>query len=201
MADLSITKLPWKTQLAVFLGLSIAAAGAFYYFYEMPARVEIETQQSELTSIRDRITRGLAKARALPQFRKDVGDMQARLEGLRPILPEQKDVAELLRRVNTLATQSNLTIRGFKPEPVLTRTMHAEWPNRLEIEGTYHNFGLFLDSVSKFPRIINISKIDMKGRDRPDANATIDVSFTATTFVLLAQPKPPVPGAPPAKTE
>ena len=35
---LSITKLPWKAQLALFVLLSIAGAGAFYYFFEIPAQ-------------------------------------------------------------------------------------------------------------------------------------------------------------------
>jgi type IV pilus assembly protein PilO len=202
MADLSITKLPWKAQLAVFVGLSLAGAGAFYYFYEMPARVAMEAEEQELVAIRRRINDGLTKARELPTFRKEIDGLMARLDSLRPILPEEKDVADLLRRIQTLATQSSLTIRGFKPQPVATRQMHAEWPISLELEGTYHNLGLFLDRVSKFPRIINVGKLDIRAKQEPDANATIDVACTATTFVLLsdAQQKGAAPKAP-AKTE
>ena len=43
--------------------------------------------------------------------------------------------------------------------------MHAEWPISLELEGTYHNLGLFLDRVSKFPRIINVGKLEIHGAD------------------------------------
>jgi type IV pilus assembly protein PilO len=201
MADLSITKLPWKAQLAVFIGLSLAGAGAFYYFYEMPARAEMETEERELQAIRQRINRGLANARDLPTFRKEIEELTARLDSLRPILPEEKDVADLLRRIQTLATQSNLTIRGFKPQPVATRQMHAEWPISLELEGTYHNLGLFLDRVSKFPRIINVGRLDIKAKQTPTPNATIDVACTATTFVLLGDTgKGAAPGAP-SKTE
>lgn len=187
MADLSITKLPWKAQLVVFLALSLAGAGAFYYFYEMPARAAMVSDQEELQNIRQRINRGLATARELPTFRKEIDGLVARLDSLRPILPEQKDVADLLRRIQTLATQSNLTIRAFKPQPVATRQMHMEWPISMQIEGTYHNLGLFLDRVSKFPRIINVGKLDIKAKQEPEPNATIDVQFTATTFVLLTE--------------
>lgn len=187
MADLSITRLPWKAQLAVFIGLSLAGAGAFYYFYEMPARVAMAAEEQELQSVRQRINRGLASARELPTFRKEIEGLTARLDSLRPILPEEKDVADLLRRIQTLATQSSLTIRGFKPQPVATRQMHAEWPISLELEGTYHNLGLFLDRVSKFPRIINVGKLDIRAKQTPDPNATIDVACTATTFVLIGE--------------
>ena len=201
MADLSITKLPWKVQLGVFVVLALAGVGAYYYFLEMPARAEIETQEAELATIRARIDKGLATARQLPEFRKEVDQLQARLDSLRPIIPDEKDAAELLRRIQTLAVQSSLVIRGFKPQPVATKSLHAEWPITLELEGTYHNLGLFLDRVSKFPRLINVGKLDIRGRDKPDADTSIDVTCTATTFVLVSAGKPPAGAATPKKTE
>ena len=44
-------------------------------------------------------------------------------------------VADLLRRVQAMATQSNLTIRGFEPQAVASRDLHAEWPIELQLEG------------------------------------------------------------------
>lgn len=196
MADLSIAKLPWKAQLGLFVVLSFVALGAFYYFYEMPKREEIAAQERELASIRARINRGLATARQLPEFRKEVDELERRLASLKPILPEQKDVADLLRRIQALATQSNLTIRGFKPQPVTTKQMHAEWPITLDLEGTYHNLGMFLDSVSKFPRLINVGQLVIRGREKPEPNTSIDVTCTATTFVLLGGAATPPGGAP-----
>jgi type IV pilus assembly protein PilO len=201
MADLSITKLPWKAQLALFVVLAAVGVGAYYYFVEMPARAELATQETELETIRARINKGLATARQLPEFRKEVDQLQARLDSLRPIIPDEKDAAELLRRIQTLAVQSSLVIRGFKPQPVANKQLHAEWPISLELEGTYHNLGMFLDRVSKFPRLINVGKLEIRGRDKPDADTSIDVSCTATTFVLLGTTKPPAGAATPKKTE
>jgi type IV pilus assembly protein PilO len=194
LADLSLTKLPWKAQLGVFVALSLVGAGAFYYFLDMPAQARQTAKRAELAQVRARIDKGLATARQLPEFRKEVTELQARLESLRPILPEEKDAADLLRRVHTLAVQSSLTIRGFKPQEIKTRELHAEWPISLELEGTYHNLGMFLDRVSKFPRIINISDLVIVGKTDPQPNATITVTCTATTFVLL-EPSADAPDA------
>jgi type IV pilus assembly protein PilO len=107
--------------------------------------------------------------------------------------------------MQTVATQSNLVIKSFKPAPVVTRQLHAEWPINLELEGTYHNLAIFFDRVGKFTRIVNISGLDVKGKDRAgDVNATITATCVATTFVLLDKPvAPPAgrgakPGAKPA---
>ena len=85
------------------------------------------------------------------------------------MLPEEKDAADLLRRMQTVATQSNLTIKSFKPAPTVTKQLHAEWPITLELDGTYHNLAIFFDRVGKFTRIVNISGLDVKGKDKPDA--------------------------------
>ena len=205
MINLSLSRLPWHVQLAVFVLLSLAAAGAFYTYVDLPAQERITERERELATVRARIDKGLATARKLPEFRKAVADLRARLESLRPILPEEKDAADLLRRVHTLAVQSNLTIRGFRPQATNTRQIHAEWPISLQLEGTYHNLGAFLDRVSKFPRIINVSALTIRGKQKPEPNATVEITCTATTFVLLDTPAgPPGQGAakaPPAKTE
>lgn len=188
MASLSLSKLPWRAQLGVFVALSLAGAGAFYYFYEMPRQAAIATQSLELSTIRGRISKGQATARQLPEFRAQVTELEARLESLKPILPDERDAGDLLRRVQTLAVQSNLVIRGFRPQAISMKAMHAEWPISLQLEGNYHNLGLFLDRVSKFPRIINIGSLTAVQKDSPTASATMTITCTATTFVLVEQP-------------
>jgi type IV pilus assembly protein PilO len=183
--DLSLSKLPWYGQLGAFVALSLAGAGAFWNWYAKPMQVTIDTRQGELRKIRAEIDKGKATARRLPEFRADVAELESQLERLRTVLPEEKDVADLLRRIQGMATQSNLTIRGFTPQPVATKEMHAEWPIGLELEGTYHNIGTFLERVSKFPRIINVSSIDIEAHQKQSPAASVTAACTATTFVLI----------------
>lgn len=190
--NLSLSKLSWKAQLAAFVGLSLAGAGVFWNFYAVSARTAIDARKQELSTIRAEVDKGLATARRLPQFREDVAKLQADLERLRAVLPEEKDVADLLRRIQGMATQSNLAIRGFTPRAVATKQLHAEWPIGLQLEGSYHDLGGFLERVSKFPRIINVNGINIKSREQ-QGGATITAECTATTFVLIDAVRPAAP--------
>jgi type IV pilus assembly protein PilO len=194
----SIAKLSWKAQAGVFLAVSVLLVGAFYYWWVMPVQEEMAGRQKKLADLRVDVNRGLATARQLPAFREQVAELQARLESLRAVLPEQKDVGDLLRRIQTLAVQSSLQIKGFKPAPIVTKQMHAEWPITLELDGTYHNLGRFFDQVGKFSRIINVSGIHIKAKDKPTVESTISAECVATTFVLFEAPaaKPGAKGRP-----
>jgi type IV pilus assembly protein PilO len=198
--ELTLTKLPWYAQVGAFVALAVVGCGMFYYYYEMPVRADMAGRKSQLMALRVDITKGLTTAKKLPEFRQQVTDLEGRLANLKAILPEEKDAADLLNRMQTVAVQSNMTIKGFKPSPTVTKQLHAEWPITLELDGTYHNLAIFFDRVGKFTRIVNISGLDVKGKDRPDANNTITATCVATTFVLLEKPTPAKPGAKPAAT-
>ena len=193
--NFSLAKLPWYAQIGAFAALAVGAMGAFYYYYEMPAQAEMAQRQEQLNGLRRNIAVGQATAKKLPEFRAQVDDLEARLSSLRAVLPDEKDAADLLRRMQTVATQSNLTIKTFTPKATVTKQMHAEWPIGLELDGTYHNLALFFDRVGKFTRIVNISGLEVKAKPNPDARATITAICTATTFVLLDEPAPGKPGA------
>ena len=194
--ELSLTRLPWYGQVGAFVLLAVAGVGAFVYYYEWPARTEFAARELQRDALKKDISMGVTTARKLPEFRSQVGELEARLNNLKAVLPEEKDAADLLRRMQTVATQSNLTIKSFKPAPTVTKQLHAEWPINLELDGTYHNLAIFFDRVSKFTRIVNISALEIKGKDKPDPNSTISATCVATTFVLLERP---VPGKAPAK--
>ncbi len=185
--DLSLNKLPWYAPFVLFAVVAVAGVAVFYQFYVSPLNVEMEGRRQQLAALRVDIAKGSTTANQLNQFKQQVADLEARLESLKAVLPEQKDVADLLRRIQTLAVQSNLTIRGFKPAPSVTKSLHAEWPIALNLDGTYHNLGMFFDRVSKFSRIININSIQIRAKQAPTESSTITADCVATTFVLLEQ--------------
>jgi type IV pilus assembly protein PilO len=187
---LNLGRLPWYAQIGAFVVLAGAGVGAFWYGYAGPAEESLAERRTQLQTLKGEIDRGLAAARQLPEFRRQLATEQAQLDRLRVVLPEERDVAELLRRVQAMATQSNLTILGFTPQAITTKETHAEWPIGLQLEGTYHNLGAFFERISRFPRIINVTGIAIRARDANSASAsTITADCTATTFVLIEPQK------------
>ena len=182
--ELSLSKLPWWGQIGAFVVVCAGATYGFWHFYVSEMSTDISLRQTRLTALRSDIARGVATARRLPEFESQVAQLEQRLENLKQVLPEEKDVADILRRIQGLATQSNLSIQRFTPQAPVQQAMYAEIPYRLQAEGTYHNLGLFFDRISKFPRIISVSEISIRAKTPAEPNATITAECVATTFVL-----------------
>ncbi|HVG56267.1 MAG TPA: type 4a pilus biogenesis protein PilO [Vicinamibacterales bacterium] len=195
--NLSLSKLPWYGQVGVFVAVAVGSVAAFWNYYAKPAQAEIDARMITLTQVRADINRGLTTARRLPEFRKEVATLELQLDRLRAVLPEERDVADLLNRINSMATQSNLKVLGYLPAAMTKKALHSEWPIGLRLEGSYHDMGTFLERISKFPRIINVGDMRVKARDNQTARSTVMIEVTATTFVLAEQPKTAAPaGAP-----
>lgn len=182
--DISLSKLPWHAQIGAFVVVSAAALFGFWKFYVSEVQADIGLRQTRLTQLRQDITKGVATARRLPNFQAEVTQLEQRLETLRQVLPEEKDVADILRRIQGLAAKSNLTIQRFQPDKVVQQKLYQEIPYKVQAEGTYHNLGAFFDQISRFPRLINVSQISIKARTPPEPNATVVANYVATTFVL-----------------
>ena len=114
--------------------LSAGAIYGFHTYYVADFGAEMAMRQTHLNSLKMDINKGIATARRLPEFQAEVGNLNARLESLRNVLPEQKDVADILRRLQGLATQSNLTLLRFTPSPQRQQPLYAEVPYRLTLK-------------------------------------------------------------------
>jgi type IV pilus assembly protein PilO len=178
-----LKKLPFWGQFGVVAGMAIAlvlvAWMAYPNFNEMKkkneaARVRLEELQRE-------IRKGQAIEAKLPEFEKEIENLQFKLSDLLTILPTTPETGELLKWVKNLTDQSNLDLKQFNPGSLRSREFYQEFPIMMEVEGDYHDLGVFFDRISKYSRIINVSGVNINS-SRTRAHS-IQSTFTATTFV------------------
>lgn len=200
MADNPLTKLPIVGQLGVALVSAGLIYGVFHWQYLGPA-FEQETKKTEqLGSLRKQIQALEVTANKLQEFQREVSLLENKLETLKQILPPEKETPDLMRKVQSLAAQSNLSIRKFTPGNTVTKDFYQEWPISMDVEGNYHNLGIFFERVGRLPRLVNMGNLKVASRSDQSVSSTINASCVATTFVYAEQAaaasgKPPAGGA------
>jgi type IV pilus assembly protein PilO len=197
MADNALTRLPLAGQLGVAFLVAAIICGAFYWFYYSDALQQEKLKEQQLADLQNQIRQLEATANRLPEFQREVQALEARLETLKRILPPEKEMPDLMRRVQYLAAQSSLAIKRFNPAATAQRDFYIEVPVNVDVEGTYHNLGAFFDRISRMSRLVNMGNVKIKARGEQTINNTISVSAVATTYVY--QELPPQGGAPGAQ--
>jgi len=196
MADNALTKLSLGGQLMVSVAVAALILVGFYYGYWSGAVEEEKQKSTRLEGLRQEIRQLEVTANKLQEFQREVAQLEAKLETLKRILPPEKETPDLMRKVQSLAAQSNLTIKNFTPSAVVNRDFYQEWPINMAVDGSYHNLGIFFDRVSRLSRLVNIGNIKISSRGDQTVSNTISANCVATTFVYV-EPSPP-PGRPPA---
>jgi type IV pilus assembly protein PilO len=213
MAENPLSKLPLMGQLAVAVVLAIIIGVGFYYFQwdDMVTQEAAKTQKLE--ALQSDIRNLEVTANKLQEFQREVALREAKLEMLKRILPADKETPELMKKVQDLATQSNLSVKKFNPGPTVnkefpiegapspkpgapppkpgqgqTAEYYQEWPINVDVTGTYHNLGTFFDRVGRLSRLVNVGSIKIKNQPTPKPSNTIQVSCVATTFVYVEAP-------------
>ena len=196
MAENPLTRLPLAGQLGVSAIIALLICGGFYYFWYKDALEQQRQKEARLATLQKEIRALEATANRLPEFQREVQALEARLETLKRILPPEKEMPDLMRRIQYLAAQSSLSIRKFNPTAVVQRDFYQEVPVSIDVDGTYHNMGAFLDRVSRMSRLVNMGDIKIKSQTNQTLSRTVGISATATTYVYQEPPPAPAGAAP-----
>ena len=178
-------KLPYWGQVLLMLGISAGIVFAAYSVWpNLKAKgVEIASIQAEYTDLERQVREGQAIEQKLPEFEREIANLQRKLGDIQQILPTGPETGDLLRWIKNMTDQSNLDLKSFAPGALHPVDFYKEFPIDMDVVGRYHDLGLFLDRVGKYSRIINVDNIRMATNTGPDRDKSVRASFTATTFV------------------
>ncbi len=200
----SFQKLPWYYQILAVVGVCGGLLGLVWYQFIDPMDVEIAQKVTDLTTLQATIAKSIQQQKVLADFKKQTADLEVKLLELTAVLPLDKETDQIIRQVQQSAATSGLRILRVGPRPIIDHEVYTEWPIDMEVVGTYHNIGTFLDRIRQLPRIVNITGLKVQGRaSEGDAafSASVGAAYTATTFVYRGEPAteapPAVPAAPP----
>jgi type IV pilus assembly protein PilO len=180
------TKLKWYVQLLIVVLVCGGALGGVWYSMLSPITVEIEGKKKQVGDLQAKVDKLKALQTRYVQFKKESEALEARLEELKKILPQDKEIEHILSQVQASARKAGLKIQQGISKPVVERDVYSEWPIEMQVQGDYHSLGAFLQKIKELPRIVNVGKLRVDSRSGPGPAGTplsIGASYEATTFV------------------
>ncbi|MCL6482004.1 MAG: type 4a pilus biogenesis protein PilO [Firmicutes bacterium] len=205
----SFRELPWYLQALVYLLLLVVLVAVGEYAPYSPVqskRQELERTQTEVSTLTQEVALLQDVQRRHSQFRTETEALQRQLDTLRAIVPEEKEVDEFIRILQSAAAASNVSIRRITAKPVTPRDYYNEMPFELEIDGPYFAVLDFFTRLGRISRIVNVGDLSFQGLEtartkrypvRP--GTTVTGIVTATTF--FTQGAEAAAATPPAATQ
>ncbi|MFP4082360.1 MAG: type 4a pilus biogenesis protein PilO [Candidatus Aminicenantes bacterium] len=171
---------PWYT----YLLLALIVFGLFYLLYYKPKGKHLTALREERIKTEQEVAELRAKKSELDQIEAELRVMDNTLRELEAIIPQKKEISDILRKIQQLAFDSRLTIVKFIPQGEVDKEFYSEWPISIEITGNYHNLAVFFDRLSHFSRLFTVEDFTIASLKNQSDASTISATWTAKTYIF-----------------
>src|SRR5947208_4594228 len=187
----AVNKAPVGQKVGVVAAVIVALTAANWYFFVDPMQTEIQRKQATLRQLEDELIQKQSIANNLAQFKHEKEILERRLAQALTELPNEANVDDLIRSLSEIGTKSGLTINSIDPQGEQRQSFYAAIPIVMSVTGNYHEIGVFLDSLSKLARIVNVTNIKMGQARVANEKLLINATYIATTFRFVPEANAP----------
>lgn len=183
--DTKVSTLPGNQKLAISAAVLIVPIALFYFLYLSPKGQEITGLEGSVATLQKELADIKATAAKLDEQKAVMAEIEAKFKEAALVIPDTKEIPSLLSSISNQGSGAGLDITSFVPAAEVAREFYAEIPVSLSVTGTYHNVGYFLDTVSKLPRIVNVSKISLGTPKLTEGEMLIDAKLDLVTYKFI----------------
>lgn len=191
MANLDL-KSPGLQKLLLAILFAGGALGVFYFTHLVPFGFANNNEKiASLKSDYEKKSSELARARAsvadLPRFEAEYDQLHQRWEMASELLPTDRQVSTLLRKITLAGQQAGVSFAMFKPNGLKPQEYHTEMPLSITVSGAYHDVGSFLAELANLRRIVTVSNLKLTTNMKSN-NGTTTAEFIASAYSLNTAP-------------
>ena len=188
------TAIPWDKldklknphKLGILGGTILLLGVAFFFLLYQPLQNEGTQIEESIGKLEGLILQHQKKARQIPKLKERLKEVHLRFNFASRLLPETKEVDQLLKSISDNGAQSGLNVVLFQPHPKDTmKDFYAEIPFDMKVEGPYLNVATFFYRLGQLPRIVNISDIKMSSPRLVEGDMVLTTDCRGTTFRFL----------------
>lgn len=194
---------PERQKTAIFV-LLIAGGGVLFYLYLWSPlhteRVAMEEHLGRLESGNE-AARVVTQPRRVNELRQREAEYEVALAAYETMLPSEAEVPGLLEEVSAAALLGEVDIVRFAPMEAIRGQDLVEFPYDLQVQGRYHDIGLFLAELVNLPRLVRPAVVALEAVEVNPATETLDAEYEVLATFVLSTFVPAGASVTPAKTE
>ncbi|MEO8649421.1 MAG: type 4a pilus biogenesis protein PilO [Acidobacteriota bacterium] len=209
-----IKNLQWHYQLILLVGVAALLYSTVWYFFTSVTRDEVNALNEQVTQLQAKNESARVATQRINEFRALFASKTVEYEELKVLLPEQREITNVLQGLQDNAKDSRLIVMRFSPRDDAQKEMIMSKPVEVEVDSNFNNLRAFFDRMAKLPRIVSITDFKINQLDKQTAEKTLHAQFLLTAYYAdpevlnkpaatpgapgTAVPGSPQPAAPPA---
>lgn len=193
--------LAWHFQLLVLVGIAALIYSGVWYFVTSVTRTETQGINDQVAQLQQQNQNARIATERIDEFRTLYATKAAEYDELKVLLPEEREITNVLQSLQDTANESRLIVMRFSPRDDAQQEFIMAKPVEVEIDTNFNNLRNFFDKMAKLQRIVSISDFKLNQLDKQTADRTLHAQFLLTAYYASADNlntanKPQVPGQP-----
>ncbi|WP_444906629.1 type 4a pilus biogenesis protein PilO [Microbulbifer sp. SSSA008] len=152
---------PLSGRIAVLVLGAALIIGAGYYILIKDIYKKFDLAVNQEKELFTQFERKQFEAANLDAYRTQLVEMEETFGALLKQLPKDTEVPGLLEDIDEYGRGSGLTINKVDLEQERIGEFYVELPIRIEIQGSYHEFGAFISAIAGMPRIVTLHDFEI----------------------------------------
>ena len=182
-----VARLDVKHRMAICAAAMILPLIVFGFLVYSPKSQEIQKLEKQRQQLNKQILEVEATAKEITKHKEEMATTEAKFKAASILLPQQQEIPSLLTNISSLGTAAGLDFVTFQPQGETPKDFYAEIPVTIQVNGPYHNVGLFLYQISKLDRIVTVSNINMGSAKPVDGEMILSTNFNLVTYRFIEQ--------------
>lgn len=194
-----LKQLPIYWQLILLVGVAALLGYGFRMFVTDSIYTEAATVKEQADALQSRNEQARIATQRIEEFRQLYTAKMAEYDELKVLLPEEREITNVLQGLQDTARQSNLTMLRFTPRDDKQEGFITAKPVEIEVSSNFANLRAFYERIAKMPRIVSISDFKINQRQKQASDKTLDSQFLLTAYYATpesAKQQPTKPGVP-----
>jgi type IV pilus assembly protein PilO len=195
-----IKSLAWYYQLAILVGIGSLFYAGVWYFFTSGTRTEIQALNDQIAQLQAKNQAAQVATQRINEFRSLFASKQAEYDELKVLLPEDREITNVLQGLQETARDSRLIVMRFSPREDAMQDSIMAKPVEIEVDSNFNNLRAFFDKMAKLQRIVSITDFNLKQLDNQAGERTLHAQFLLTAYYsspeALATANQPGPGKP-----
>ncbi len=202
-----LKNLKWHLQLLLLVSVASLLYFCVYYFVTSETRAEVETLNNQVSQLQAKNEAARIATQRINEFRALYASKSVEYEELKVLLPEQREITNVLQGLQDTAKESRLIVMRFSPKDDTQQESIMAKGVEVEVDSNFNNLRAFFDKMAKLPRIVSISDFKINQLEKQTADKTVHAMFLLKAYYadpealnkpVVTPGQPGAPGQPPA---